>query len=87
MLIDYPALAKRHNFKPKGVLHIGGSTGQERFFYAEAGIENVIWVEALPNVFQTLKQNVSGYPKNICLNACILTCIVNFILTLHLLTK
>ena len=71
MLIDYPALAKRHNFKPKGVLHIGGSTGQERFFYAEAGIENVIWVEALPNVFQTLKQNVSGYPKNICLNACI----------------
>jgi len=71
MLIPYPELEKRHKFKPKGVVHIGGSTGQERFFYANAGIENVVWIEAIPKVFEELKRNVSGFPKNIALNACI----------------
>ncbi len=71
MLIPYPELAKRHSVKPIGVVHIGGSTGQERFFYANAGIKNVVWVEAIPAVFKQLKQNVSCYPDNIALNACI----------------
>lgn len=71
MLIPFDTLTQRHKFKPKGVVHIGGSTGQERFFYANAGIENVVWIEAIPDVFNQLKANVSCYPNNIALNACI----------------
>jgi len=71
MLIDFPVLLQKHKFKPKGILHCGSNSGQERFWYADAGVDNVIWIEAIPSVYEVMKNNVSVYPKNIPLNACI----------------
>lgn len=71
MLIPFPDLLQRHSFIPKGILHIGASTGQESDWYAAVGVENVIWIEAIPNVFEKLKENISCYPKNIAFNKCI----------------
>jgi FkbM family methyltransferase len=48
--------------KVPGVIHIGANTGQERNQYASLGL-NVLWVEAIPEVFNILRSNISGFPK------------------------
>src|SRR5262245_39160733 len=45
----------------KGVIHIGASWGQERDIYAAAGLP-VIWIEAIPEMFEELQRNIEGYP-------------------------
>jgi FkbM family methyltransferase len=53
-----------HSFlrKIRGLIHIGANEGQERDFYAAFGLD-VIWIEPIPEVFATLKSNISGFPK------------------------
>jgi FkbM family methyltransferase len=50
--------------KTKGVLHIGAHLGQEgeRYFQNSA---KVIWVEAIPRVYEDLVKNVSRFPDQI----------------------
>jgi FkbM family methyltransferase len=45
----------------KGVLHIGANTGQEAPCYAALGLK-AIWVEADPQLYQTLTANVARFP-------------------------
>jgi len=45
-----------------GVLHIGAHEGQEAAFYAECG-SKVLWIEAEPEVFNTLSRNISEYAQ------------------------
>ncbi len=45
-----------------GVLHIGAHRGLEAEFYASRDCD-VIWVEAIPQVFETLISHISKYPK------------------------
>jgi FkbM family methyltransferase len=45
-----------------GVIHIGANTGQERDHYASLGL-NVLWIEPNPTVFEVLRSNISGFPK------------------------
>ena len=45
-----------------GVIHVGANTGQERDHYASLGL-NVLWVEPNPTVFEVLRSNISGFPK------------------------
>jgi FkbM family methyltransferase len=47
--------------KVRGVIHVGANEGQERALYAAFGL-NVIWIEPIPEVFQTLKHNISEFP-------------------------
>lgn len=54
----------------KGVIHIGASRGQERQMYDSYGL-NVIWIEALPDVYAELSTNIAEFPKQIALNALI----------------
>lgn len=71
MLINFTDLITRHGIKPKGILHVGASSGQEAAEYLKNGIHNQLWIEALPEVFKQLKQNTSSNPNAICVNACI----------------
>ena len=68
MLIPFPELFKRHNVRPRGVLHLGASVGQEAEEYERAGIKNVIWVEAIPSVFRQLEAHVHPMGHT-CINA------------------
>lgn len=45
-----------------GVLHIGAHEGQEAAFYEECG-SKVLWIEAEPEVFNTLSRNISQYAQ------------------------
>jgi FkbM family methyltransferase len=57
--------------KVRGVIHVGANTGQERDNYASHGL-NVIWVEPIPTVFETLLSNISGIANQHAYN-CLLT--------------
>ena len=51
----------------KGVIHIGANDGGERRKYAQRGLA-VVWVEANPEVYRRLQENVVGEPDQIALN-------------------
>ncbi len=44
-----------------GVIHVGANAGQERQVYADRGLK-VVWVEPIPDVFQTLTENIRTFP-------------------------
>lgn len=69
MLIKFDELIRKHNIRPKGVLHIGASTGQEAEAYYANGISNTLWVEPIPEVFAELKQHLQQYPNAIAVQA------------------
>lgn len=52
----------------RGVLHVGANSGQERETYARLGLP-VVWVEALPDVFEELKANIAPYPDQMAIRA------------------
>ncbi len=68
MLIDFKTLFPKYGINPKGVLHVGASEGQEAQTYADLGIQRVVWVEAIPNIYAKLCQNIARFPGNIALN-------------------
>ena len=45
-----------------GVVHVGANTGQERLVYDQHGLD-VIWIEPIPEVFQTLRKNLESFPR------------------------
>jgi len=52
----------RHNNLPKkGIIHIGAHLGEEAETYEKMGFENVMWLEANPELCKQLKENVSQY--------------------------
>jgi FkbM family methyltransferase len=55
-----------NNFK-KGIIHIGAHKGEEREYYKNIGL-NVLWIEAIPSVFEKLEKNIKGYEKQECIN-------------------
>lgn len=52
----------------KGVIHAGANAGQEREAYAQHGLP-VVWIEALPAVFEELKANIASYRDQIAIRA------------------
>lgn len=71
MMINFDILWPKYGIKPDGVLHCGASTGQERDVYVRHGVKEVIWVEALPEIFEKLLDHVSDVPGTVCMNACL----------------
>jgi len=73
MLIDFGYLFREYSIRTNGVLHLGAHWGEEAAAYQARGIKQVIWVEALPQAFCRLKQNVADFPKmkSTCLFACL----------------
>jgi len=72
MLIDFNTLWPKYNINPKGVLHIGSSSGQETEHYVKLGVKDVVYIEALPEVFKKLVDYVKKFDcRFTCINACI----------------
>jgi FkbM family methyltransferase len=51
----------QHDIVARGLMHIGAHEGQESSEYSKLDVENVIYVEAIPDVYTRLKGNVSQY--------------------------
>ncbi len=70
-MLDLPYLLSKYNLKPWDVLHIGTSKGQEAPTYKQVGIKQMIFVEAIYNVFCELCDNTRDYEDTECYHACI----------------
>lgn len=51
-------LLAHHRIQPRGVIHLGGNTGQESIPYMMMGFEKVLYVEAHPEVHAQLRRNL-----------------------------
>jgi FkbM family methyltransferase len=71
MLIPFDQLFKKYDIHTGGVLHLGANKGQEAEHYAAVGVKKVIWVEALPLIFEDLKKHLIRYPHQVALHACV----------------
>lgn len=71
MMIDFDILWPKYGINPYGVLHLGGNTGQEATIYNKFKVGEVIWVEAIPEVFEQLSKNLEQYTGQSCLNICV----------------
>lgn len=52
-----------------GVVHVGAGTGQEAAFYHAHGVP-VLWVEAVPEIYDVLRRNISLYQHQRAVLAC-----------------
>lgn len=70
-MISFDYLVNKHKLDIKGVLHLGASTGQERKEYDNYCKGNVLWVEAIPSVYEELVKNIEPYKNQKAFNACL----------------
>jgi|LakMenE01Jun11ns_1017448.scaffolds.fasta_scaffold9650617_2 FkbM family methyltransferase len=59
MLINFNYLVEKYG-KPKGIIHIGAHLLEERNYYLSNGIENIIWIEANPKIFESGQQIINN---------------------------
>jgi FkbM family methyltransferase len=74
MMIPFDYLVEKFNINVKGVLHIGSNTGQEALTYKKHGIRSVIWMEAIPEVYDKLVEylkSVDCIEGATCINVCV----------------
>lgn len=64
MLIPLQYLLEKYKFKPSGCLHVGANVGEESQAYRDAGINRVVWIEANPDIFTILQNNIKSLPQN-----------------------
>ena len=57
MLIDFEYLCKKYSFVPTGIIHIGAHLMEERKIYLSMGVDNIVWVEANPKLYNRIKNN------------------------------
>lgn len=71
MMISFDYLVNKHKLDIKGVLHLGASYGQERNEYDNYCKGDVLWVEAIPEVYEKLKENITPFRNQMAFNACL----------------
>lgn len=60
MLIPFSEIVKKYG-KPDGILHVGANIGEEAAAYDQAGVKDVLWVEANEQLIPQLKINANKY--------------------------
>ena len=63
MLISVNELKKYWNVKPSSLVHVGAHNAEELEQYAEAGWNQVTWIEAQPSKIQGLKSRIPPHHK------------------------
>lgn len=54
--MNFEHLSSKYGFKPKGVIHIGAHLMEERKEYLAIGVQDIIWIEANPKIYERIKQ-------------------------------
>jgi FkbM family methyltransferase len=71
MMMDLPEMIRKHNMNITGILHCGANEGQEAALYHSVCDGNVFWIEAIPDVYEALVENLKPYPNQHAMRACI----------------
>jgi len=70
-MLNYPDLFARFGIPAIGVIHIGGFVGSEDAEYARMGFKNRLFIEAQPDTFLKLKENLqssSAFVENVAIS-------------------
>ncbi|MCI5047765.1 MAG: FkbM family methyltransferase [Aquisalinus sp.] len=62
-------LLERFRQAPKNLIHIGANNGSEHLAYKEANLDNVIYIEAVEEVFIKLKRRLKDHEKHVPIQA------------------
>jgi FkbM family methyltransferase len=54
MLIKFSDIVNRYG-KPNGIIHIGAHLMEERSDYINNGVDQIIWIEANPSIYEMIK--------------------------------
>ena len=71
MMMDFHQMVSKHKMNITGVLHCGANEGQEASLYHSIGVKKVIWVEAIPEMYEKLKVNLRKFPNQYAIMSCI----------------
>lgn len=69
--MPFETLLRKYRFHPTGVFHVGANDGAECEDYVNAGVRNVVWIEAIPQVFEQLEKRIVKYPSMLSFNCCV----------------
>lgn len=62
-MLPIEKLCTENAIQPRGVIHIGAHEGKELNNYLQMGIEKILFIEANPEVFIKLQENIVNYPQ------------------------
>jgi len=69
--LDLLQLCQEHSVTPRGVVHVGAHEGTEISAYQQMGVQNMLFVEANPVVFDRLQANLAAVPNVLVANCAI----------------
>lgn len=61
MLLNFPALVKKHNLNITGVIHVGSHHGEEVPEYVQLGIKNIALIEPCAKAFNILRNKYGAH--------------------------
>lgn len=64
MLLNLNYIVPAFKLKIKGVMHIGAHTAEERNIYKGLDIQDVLWFEGNPDIYDNLCKIIEPYPNN-----------------------
>lgn len=70
MMLPFKELVKKWDLKITGGIHIGANEGQEAELYNELIDGTVLWVEAIPFIWEKLLSNIEKYTDQIAVCLC-----------------
>lgn len=70
LIIPLKSLIDKYKINVNGIIHCGAHEGEEAIEYDTNGIRHVVWIEAIPEVFNRLKTNVKKY-NHVTINSCV----------------
>jgi FkbM family methyltransferase len=62
-MIDLKKQCENNLIIPRGIIHIGAHEGNEVNSYLKMGIKNILFIEANPEVFEKLRENIKDFPN------------------------
>jgi FkbM family methyltransferase len=71
MLIPFNELKEYMPVPAIGIIHAGASHGEELDAYLNNNIKNIIWIEAIPEIFEKLRENVKRHAGSRCFCRCL----------------
>lgn len=71
MKLDLHSLISNHEFKPSEyvLIHVGASTCQEAEFYDQFEFKEVLWIEALPDIYEVAKLKLKSFKNQNVINS------------------
>ena len=60
MLIRFNDICKKYGFKPQGIIHIGAHELEEMHEYISAGVNNILWIEGNPSLYEAGIRKIEG---------------------------